>query len=123
MFRKAIRHYVINRVSKISLDAVQDGRYMWLGYGFKPESTAVQTLHRAIKMAYRKESQGKDIPASIRLPTSGIGILDFRYRGIPAGKRAVNQLNEITLTLDLESTLVRLGLIGRGWLEPWLLWN
>jgi len=123
MFGRAVNYYAKNGIAKISLDAVLDGRYMWLSYGFKPEPSMVRQVHVAIRRAYKKASRGKEISASVRLPTRGIPILDYRYRGIQAGKLAVDQMEAIPLTMDLTNLPVRLGLIGRGWLEPWRLWG
>jgi hypothetical protein len=123
MFGRAVNYYAKHGVAKISLDAVRDGRFVWLAYGFKPEASMVRQVHLAIRRSYKKASRGKEIAANVTLPRSGIPILDYRYRGVPAGKLAVTQMDEITLTLDLTNMNVRLGLVGRGWLEPWRLWG
>lgn len=118
IFGRSARFYATHGVSKISLEAVRDGRYVWLKYGFKPERAALPIIHTEMRLAYRRAS-GKDFPEGTQLPRHGPRILGFKYRGISVGKLAVDRIESLTLTLDLKPIPVRAALISRGWLAPW----
>lgn len=117
-FGRSVGLYATHGVTKISLDAVRDGRYVWLKYGFKPERVALPIIHTAMRRAYKKAS-GKEFPEGMKLPRHGPRILNFRYKGVPVGKLAIDRVESLTLTLDLNALAVRAGLVSRLWLAPW----
>jgi GNAT superfamily N-acetyltransferase len=53
MFSRAVRYYATSGVAKISMDAVQDGRYLWTAYGFGSEATSVSRIHQAMRRVYK----------------------------------------------------------------------
>jgi hypothetical protein len=117
-FRKAIQLYVPNKVKKVSLEAVQDGRFVWMHYGFKPEKPELRKLYGTFRTVYRQRTHS-ELPESLALPRNGPPLLYFRYRGVRVGALAMERTQEIVLTLDLKNPLVRLGFVGRGWIPPW----
>lgn len=106
MYSRSVGYYATHRVSKISMDAVRDGRFVWTNYGFKPEKVMVTPLHTAMRRTYRKLS-GKEIPGYVELPKNGPTILYYRYGGFNLGFKTLEGMNEIVLTLNLRSAVVR----------------